>query len=69
MKYSFQFRFNLRHFRNQFGTAQWSAFSFIQFSKFPDKPYRDRPVVSEATLVGPTDSPLLVGHYDQTDEK
>ena len=65
MEYRYRFGFNLRRFRDRFGTTRWSIFSLIQFSKFPDKTHRDRPVVSDTTLIGRNDSPLLVGPDEQ----
>lgn len=69
MGYLFQFKFELRRFRNRFGTARWSMFSFFQFSKFPDKAGWDSPVISQTTLVGRNDSPLLMGPDEWKSDK
>ena len=69
MRCRFQFGSDLFCFRHRFGTTRWSVFSLMQFSKFPDKESRDRPVVSDATLIGQNDSPLLVGSDERKGDK
>lgn len=61
MRYLWRFGFDLHRFRDRSGTTRWSVCSFLQFSKFPDKAGRDSPVISQTTLVGRNDSPLLMG--------
>lgn len=69
MEFYCRFGFSWRRFRDRFGTTRWSMFSLLQFSKFPDKARRDRPVVSDTTLTGRNDSPLLVGPDERKGDK
>lgn len=66
MEFYCRFGFSWRRFRDRFG-ARWSIFSLVLESS--RKESRDRPVVSDTTLIGQNDSPLLVGSDERKGDK